>query len=251
VDPAVTVHSATAVHSDSAGVEEAGTTWPARARLIDLVAALVPRSATADCVRVGVDGVDGAGKTRFAEELATALRRRGRPVVRVGIDDFHQVRAVRYRRGRQSPSGFWLDSFDYQRLAAEVLDPLGPGGSRRYRPVGHDLATDRILTPPWVEAPAGAVLVLDGIFLHRDELAGAWDLSVFLDVGFEVTAARMAHRDGTEADPEHPGMGRYVRAQRRYLAGCRPRDRADLVIDNTVLAAPVLVSFNRRWQRRR
>jgi hypothetical protein len=33
-----------------------------------------------------------------------------------------------------------------------------------------------------------------------------------------------------------------VLAQRRYLATCRPRQRADVVIDNTVLAAPVLVS---------
>ncbi len=217
-----------------------------RPALVELVATAVPPARTADCVRVGVDGVDGAGKTRFADELAAALRRRGRPVVRVGIDDFHQVRAIRYRRGRQSPSGFWLDSFDYRRLWADVLTPLGPGGSRRYRPVGHDLATDQILTPPLAQAPAGAVLVLDGIFLHRDELAGAWDLSVFLDVGFDVTAVRMAHRDGTEADPEHPSMARYVHAQRRYLASCRPAERADLVIDNSVLDVPVLVRLTAR-----
>jgi len=215
--------------------------WPDRARLLDQVAGLVPPAVSEDCVRVGIDGVDGAGKTRFADELAAALRRRGRPVVRVGVDDFHQVRAVRYRRGRRSPSGFWLDSFDYPRLWAEVLTPLGPGGSRRYRPAGHDLATDRVLAPPPVTAPAGAVLVLDGIFLHRDELAGAWELSVFLDVGFAETARRMAHRDGTEPDPEHPSMARYVLAQRHYLDRCRPRQRADLLIDNTVLAAPVLL----------
>ncbi|HST47463.1 uridine kinase [Jatrophihabitans sp.] len=214
---------------------------PDRAGLLDLVAALVPPATSDDCVRVGVDGVDGAGKTCFADELAAALRRRGRPVVRVSADDFHQVRAVRYRRGRQSPSGFWLDSFDYPRLWAEVLTPLGPGGSRRYRAAGHNLATDRVLAAPPVSAPASAVLVLDGIFLHREELAGAWELSVFLDVGFAETARRMAHRDGTSPDPEHPSMARYVLAQRHYLARCRPEQRADVVIDNTVLAAPVPV----------
>ncbi len=215
--------------------------WPQRALLLDRLAALVPPALTDDCVRVGIDGVDGAGKTCFAGELAAALRRRGRPVVRVSVDDFHQVRAIRYRRGRQSPSGFWLDSFDYPRLWAEVLTPLGPDGDRQYRPAGHDLATDEVLTPPPLAAPAGAVLVLDGIFLHREELAGAWELSVFLDVGFAETARRMAGRDGTEPDPEHPDLARYVLAQRAYLAGCRPHERADVVIDNTVLAAPVLL----------
>ncbi|HEV2886644.1 MAG TPA: hypothetical protein VGX49_07025 [Jatrophihabitans sp.] len=213
------------------------------------MAGLVPAPRGADCVRVGIDGVDGAGKTCFADELAAALRRRGRPVVRVGVDDFHQVRAIRYRRGRQSPSGFWLDSFDYDRLWAEVLTPLGPGGSRRYRPAGHDLRTDRVLAPPLVEAPAGAVLVLDGVFLHRDELAGAWELSIFLEAGFAETARRMAHRDGSQPDPEHPSVARYVLAQRRYLAGCRPSRRADIVIDNTVLAAPVLASAVPRQRR--
>jgi uridine kinase len=219
---------------------------PARGRLVELVAALVPPAAavppaeTADCVRVGVDGVDGAGKTCFADELAAELRRRGRPVIRVGVDDFHHVRAVRHRRGRGSPSGFWLDSFDYDRLWADVLTPLGPGGNRRYRPAGHDLATDRVLRPPLRTAPEGAVVVVDGLFLHRAELAGAWELSIFLDVGFEETARRMARRDGSEPDPEHPSVGRYVLAQRRYLAGCHPRQRADIVIDNTRLDAPVL-----------
>lgn len=215
--------------------------WPARQRLIELVAGLVPSSA-ADCVRVGIDGVDGAGKTYFADELAAVLRRQGRPVIRVGADDFHHVRAVRYRRGRASAAGFWLDSYDYPRLWAEVLTPLGPGGSRRYRPAGHDLATDQVLAPPLADAPPGAVLVLDGIFLHRDELAGAWDLSIFLQVGFGEAARRMAGRDGSEPDPEHPSLARYLHAQRHYLASCRPSLRADIVVDNTALARPVLVS---------
>jgi uridine kinase len=201
---------------------------------------------------VGVDGVDGAGKTCFADELADALRHRGRPVVRIRVDDFHHVRSVRYRRGRQSPSGFWLDSFDYERLWADVLIPLGPGGNRRYRPAGHDLASDQVLQPPPSQAPAGAVVVVDGLFLHRAELDGAWELSIFLDVGFDETARRMGHRDGSEPDPEHPSLARYVLAQRRYLASCRPRQHADIVIDNTALDAPVLLraSVRQRSQRR-
>jgi uridine kinase len=216
--------------------------WPARQRLLELVAGLVPPAA-ADCVRVGVDGVDGAGKTCFADELAAVLRHQGRPVIRVRLDDFHHVREIRYRRGRASATGFWLDSYDYPRLWAEVLAPLGPGGSRRYRPAGHDLATDQVLAPPLADAPAGAVLVLDGIFLHRDELAGAWDLSVFLQVGFGEAARRMAIRDGSDPDPEHPSLARYLHAQRHYLTGCQPSRRADVVVDNTALAAPVLVSL--------
>lgn len=199
-----------------------------RAGLLDAVAGRIGPGS-----RVGVDGPDGSGKTTFADELAVVLRARGRTVVRVSIDDFHHVRAVRHRRGRDSAEGFWLDSYDYRRFRADVLDPFAPGGSRRYRPVAHDLATDAILEPAPIGAPAHAVLVIDGIFLHRDELAGAWDFSVFLDVPFAETARRMAGRDGTPSDPDDPAMHRYVGGQRLYYAACTPRDRATLVIDNT------------------
>jgi len=143
-----------------------------RSCLLRRVAELVPTSTGKDCVRVGIDGVDGSDKTVFADELADVLKISGRGVVRISVDDFHNVSAVRYRRGRSSPEGFWLDSFNYTRLRADVLEPLGPGGSRRYRSTAHDLASDRVLTPAHKVAPAGSVVVVDGLFLHRDELVG-------------------------------------------------------------------------------
>lgn len=213
----------------------------ARRDLLRRVADLVPASTGGDCVRVGIDGVDGAGKTVFAGELADALRGRGRRVVRISVDDFHNVMAVRYRRGPSSPEGFWLDSFNYERLRVDVLEPLGPGGSRRYRALAHDLASDRVLDPEYEVAAAGSVLVIDGLFLHRDGLAGVWDFSVFLDVPFEVTAKRMATRDGSIPDPQHASLRRYVEAQRLYFGECHPQDRASAVIDNAVFDAPRLV----------
>lgn len=200
----------------------------------------MPVSGTADCVLVGVDGVDGAGKTVLADELAAVLRQQGRAVVRISVDSFHRPRAERHRLGRDSPSGFWLDSFDYDRLRADVLEPLGPGGGRRFRRAAHHLRTDAVLEPAWEQAPPGAVVVVDGLFLHRDELAGWWAFSLWLDVPFEVSVDRMAARDGSVADPSHPSLRRYVEGQRLYLAACDPAARASVVLDNTILERPVL-----------
>ncbi len=206
--------------------------------MLQAVVEAIPAAVDGSCVRVAVDGPDGAGKTIFADELATAIRDSGRPAIRVSLDDFHNVRAVRYRRGQHSPDGCWLDSYNYDRFIAYVLDPLGPGGPRRYRAAAHDLASDAMLSPTPLTAPPAAVLVVDGLFLHRDELVGYWDFSIFLNVPFVITAARMARRDGTDPDPDHPSQRRYVQAQRSYFAACAPSERASLVIDNSDAGHP-------------
>jgi uridine kinase len=108
--------------------------------VLDHVARRIPVPPNDDCVRVGIDGPDASGKTFFADGVAAALRNRGRPVVRVSVDDFHQVRAVRYRLGRGSAEGFWLHAFDYGRLLSDVLDPLAPRMARRDGLAGPDLS---------------------------------------------------------------------------------------------------------------
>lgn len=127
---------------------------------------LADRIVEIGAVRVGVDGVDGAGKTVFADALADVLQAAGREAVPVSVDGFHQPRALRYQRGRLSPEGFWLDSYDYTRLRADVLEPAASGGSRTYRSAIRDVASDTPVDVEPVTAGPGAVLVVDGIFLH-------------------------------------------------------------------------------------
>ena len=85
-----------------------------------------------------------------------------------------------------------------------------------------------------------AVLVFDGIFLNRPELRDEWDLSVFLDVPFPVSYARMARRDGSDPNPEAESNRRYYEGQQLYLRECRPRDVADVVIDYADMKLPAI-----------
>ena len=212
----------------------------ARLRVLTHVTGLIPPSPDGDCVLVGIDGGDGAGKTIFANDLAALAAVTSRPTVRISLDDFHNPRAIRYRQGRSSPTGFYQDSFNYKAFLDHVLTPCGPGGSRRYRPRAHDLTTDEVLDEPEQCAAPGTIIIVDGLFLHRAELREHWDFTVFLDVAFEITAQRMAQRDGSHPDPFHPSMARYTEAQLLYRAECDPARRASLVIDNSDPAAPLL-----------
>jgi uridine kinase len=145
--------------------------------------------------RIAVDGPDAAGKTTLADELAARLRTLGREVVRAPIDGFHRPRATRYRRGRLSPEGYYEDSFDLDALQELLLGPLGPEGSGEYRSEAFDYLTDSPIVKPVSRASRDAVLVFDGVFLLRPELASSWDLRIYLHVAEDEILRRARRRD--------------------------------------------------------
>jgi uridine kinase len=211
------------------------------ARLADAVAGYRPDRR----VRIAIDGVDGAGKTTLADALAPLVAAKGRPVIRASVDDFHNPKGARYARGRYSPDGFYLDSYDYDSFHRLLLEPLSPGGSGQYAAERFDLDNDRPFDLDPRQAAPTAALIVDGIFLHRPELRSCWDLSIFLTVDFGVSLPRGAARgenfDAT--DPDSSPHRRYVGGQKRYLAECDPEHLADIVIDYNDLRAPVILKW--------
>jgi uridine kinase len=216
-----------------------------RRHLLAEIATAILGISSRDVVCVAVDGVDGAGKTVFADELAAVLRASGRPVIRASVDSFHNPRLIRYRQGRDSPRGFFEDSYDYPTLTRLLLAPLSDGGDRWIRRAAFDHRRDAPVEAPEEEAPVGALLVFDGIFLHREEIWRYWHYSVFLDVPFHVSIPRGAQRGEGSADPRAASNRRYVEGQTIYLKTCRPWERATVVVNNEDLDAPFIVHDRR------
>jgi uridine kinase len=212
-----------------------------RKKLLSELADRLVATLPAQTVRVAIDGVDGAGKTTFANELGSLVAAKGRPVIRASVDGFHNPKAVRYQRGRHSPEGFFEDSYNYSALKRYLLDPLSTGGSCRYRRAIFDHVTDDIVPAHDLEALPSSILLIDGIFLHRPELLTYWNASVFLRTDFAVSVARCASRDGSSADAAAPSNRRYVEGQRLYLRSCQPETKATIVIDYNDLSAPSIV----------
>lgn len=216
----------------------------ARQRVLEALAAHIMNKPSPFVLRVAIDGVDGAGKTHFADELAGVLKASGRDIIRASVDGFHNPRAVRYRLGRSSPEGFYRDSYNYEALKTRLLNPLSRNGSGRYRTAVYDATLEQPVTTTENQAEAGAILLLDGIFLHRPELLAYWDVSVWLEVPFSVSIPRGATRgDGFGSpDPYAESNRRYIEGQRLYRLEAAPEQHATFVIDTSDLDAPFFVS---------
>jgi uridine kinase len=213
-----------------------------RQALLKFVAAKILDLPFTSVVRVAIDGVDGAGKTTFADEIAAILTTCDRSVIRASVDSFHNPRAMRYRLGQTSPLGFFNDSYDYGKLTNLLLDPLSPGGNLRYRRAAFDHRTDSSVDAPEELATPDSILIFDGIFLHRSLLRPYWDFSVFLDVDFTVSIPRGASRGEGSPDLCAESNRRYVEGQKIYLSECQPASAATLTINNNDIEHPYLVT---------
>ncbi|MEM7363875.1 MAG: uridine kinase [Pseudomonadota bacterium] len=196
---------------------------------------------------VGIDGVDGSGKTMLADELCRAIEARSLfTVMRSSVDGFHHPRSHRYRQGRHSPEGFFLDSYNYVDMKTVLLEPIRNGACDVCRTRIYDVDADQAVSQTALPVPDQGVLIMDGIFLHRDELSAFWDFSIFLYVSPAVSVARNLGRaaadgvdiNGVSADPWHSDHRRYVDGQALYLETCQPWRHADMIIDSEVVASP-------------
>lgn len=201
---------------------------------------------------VAIDGIDGAGKSTFADEVASAARGREMSIVRSTIDSFHNERSIRHARGPTSPLGFYADSHDLTALQHELLDPFKVGQGAEYRIAVFDEPTDSPTNSEIATVSANDVLIFDGIFLQRSELAAYWDIVVFLDAQKRVDLERLGLV--LENLPPSPvdavahtltwaaRIDRYSSGMRHYIDLVDPAASARIVIDNNNIGAPVIVT---------
>ncbi|MTE21721.1 uridine kinase [Streptomyces sp. TRM43335] len=192
-------------------------TWP---RLTEAVADRLVETVPADgspWTRAAIDGADAARPGRWADELAEALRLRGRPVHRVSASGFLRPASLRLEYGRRDPDAYhdlWLDD---GALWREVFAPLGPGGTGRVLPDLWDPVADRATRSPYTTLAPGGVLLLDGpLLLGRG-------LPLDLTVHLRLTPAALARRTPEEERWTLPALA-------RYEDETRPQETADVVV---------------------
>lgn len=180
-------------------------------------------------LRVAVDGPPWAGidvVTGLVDRLVAA----GRPVDVVEVADFLRAASLRLERGRDDSDAFYEDWVDVDALRREVLDPLGPDGSRRWLPTLWDAQRDRATRADYRTATDDTVVLVRGWFLLGAGLP--WDLTVHL----AVSAAARRRRVPAEA------AIRELPAYDRYDAEVAPASVADIVVRCDDPRHPALVT---------
>ncbi|PGP43486.1 uridine kinase [Bacillus thuringiensis] len=195
--------------------------------------------------RVGVSGITASGKTTFANELAEEIKKRGLPVTRASIDDFHNPRVIRYAKGKESARGYYEDAHDYTAFKERLLMHLGPNGTLQYETISHNLITDMSVHNEPLLATQNMILIVDGTFLLKKDVAYLFDYKIFVDTNFEIARKRGAKREteafGSYEEAEKMFLNRYHAACKMYIDEHNPKELADVLFENSKFDDPVVL----------
>ncbi|MEO7349071.1 MAG: uridine kinase [Terrimesophilobacter sp.] len=168
---------------------------------------------------VAVDGRHGSSQKKFADALAEMLMTQGTKVFRASMDDFFRPRSDREREGWLDGEAHFREAYDYSLLRRVLIDPFHTAGSTSFVLTGFDEVRDQpVFQPKWMSAGPDAILIVDGVFLLRPELAGMWNYSIWLSTN--------------DVPSDGPERARNIASDTAYLAKSKPSESATAVIDN-------------------
>ncbi len=187
----------------------------------DAVAALLPRVLAERPRVVAIDGRSGSGKSTLAAALAQALRKRGLTVEVIEGDDF-------FAGGvsvRPEPAAVLVDLCIDWRRQREVLERLRGGLEARWHRFDWE-AFDGSLEAKARACEPAEIVVLEGVYSGRPELADLVDLKVLVSVADEVRQERLLAREGEIG----PWERQWHEAEDVYFSEIAPDDDFDVVL---------------------
>jgi para-aminobenzoate synthetase len=175
---------------------------------------------------VVLDGGSGAGKSSVAEPIARALN-----AVLIQSDDFYAAHISNAEWEGRSPAQRAADVLDWRRLRAEALEPLLARKTAKWHPF--DFASKRPdgtypMRADFVERQPADVIILDGAYTSRCELADLINLSVLIDVPVRIRHERLAARENSRFLAAW--HARWDAAEAYYFTQLRPKSSFDLVV---------------------
>jgi uridine kinase len=185
---------------------------------------------------LGIDGIDGSGKSTFARLLAEELRRLGGTPTVVHVDDFR--RPVDWSRtDRPEPDLYFDEYYDFGLLERCLRAFLS--GADQVEVPRYDSATEALAGSTVLDL-RGDLALVEGVFPLRCAAIGEGTL-VYLRITPELARQRILERDQrrgrTRDNVEHRIDCRYFPGQRRYHALHDPERFAQAVVDNNDWAA--------------
>ena len=186
-----------------------------------------------------ISGIDAGGKGYFTERLVGALQTKGLRTVAINADAWLNLK----RFDASDPAEhYYHHAIRFEEMFAELVLPLRDHRSLRVEiDYADETATEyRRRTYEFEEVD---VIALEGIYLLKRAFLAHYDLSVWIECGFETALERALSRGQEGLPPEETIRDYrtiYVPAQEIHFQRDDPKAEATLVINNDPRLGPIV-----------
>ncbi|SFS77665.1 kinase [Marininema halotolerans] len=175
---------------------------------------------------LGVDGLSRSGKTTLVHQLRTAFEKNNVSVMVLHMDDYIVERKRRYNTGQTQWVEYYHLQWDVDWLTRNLFKKLKDANFLtlpQYDPVSD---THHTLQIPLAKS---SVVIVEGVFLLRQEWEDFFDYTVFL----ECPREQRFHRESASTQRNMDKFReRYWKAEKHYMEVERPKGKVDVVLQN-------------------
>lgn len=186
----------------------------------------IPRNKHNQRTVIGIDGLSRSGKTTIVNQMKQILQDEEIPVYIFHIDDYIVERKRRYNTSHEQWYEYYFLQWDLEWVTNHLFNNLKC--SNELHLLFYDDKSDS-LQNQIVRLPDSCLIIIEGVFLQRDEWRNFFDYMIFIDCPREKRFIRESL--GTQSNVEK-FKNRYWKAEDYYLNTVFPMEKADLVIQN-------------------
>lgn len=173
---------------------------------------------------IGIDGLSRSGKTTIVEEVRQCLEKIGRPFYSFHIDDHIVTRKERYNTGLEQWYEYYQLQWDTKWLADNFFSKLSKS-VEIVLPYYQDEFDTQIKAK--VVLPENGIILIEGVFLQREEWKKFFDFMIYLDCPREVRFRRESIETQKNVSKFRE---RYWKAEDYYLRKVQPKENVDILI---------------------
>ncbi|MEK3915963.1 kinase [Paenibacillus sp. FSL H7-0331] len=186
----------------------------------------IPKLKTGNRFIVGIDGLSRSGKTTLVEKFSRKLTGEHIEVCIFHIDDYIVERSKRYDTGSEEWFEYYYLQWDTEWLKRNLFKKLKETSQLKLPIYDNESDTHRIQN---IIIPETCVIVIEGVFLQREEWRGLYDYIAYLDCPRSKRLLRESEL--TQRNMEKM-RNRYWKAEDYYLQTVLPTKQAHLVLNN-------------------
>ncbi|MCK5490545.1 MAG: hypothetical protein KAI67_01755 [Candidatus Pacebacteria bacterium] len=179
---------------------------------------------------LGINGIDGSGKTEFSLSFEKYLLSKKRKIQIIHIDDFCNPKSIRYA-GDDLIYNCFHKTFDINLVVRSLLIPIQRNKELNIELTLLNTTTDKYDVKRKFIINKNTIIIFEGVYVFRDEFISYLDYKIFLDISIKECRKRIEKRDGEETVEKL--NNKYLPAQSKYIEEVSPSEVADLVIDNS------------------